>query len=164
MKSYEKSLIGGKQIAICHIAKAQLGLSEKEYRAALLKVGATTSKQLTFRRYYALLRRFQADGFTPTYGRVYNAPPKTSLDRQEMLAKIGTQLGHMNLTWNYANAIAKHMFKVDRVRWCLPEQLHAVIAALEYKRRKQTGEEPSESEKRMLNRASKAIKRRGKAQ
>jgi phage gp16-like protein len=41
-------------------------------------------------------------------------------------------LESLNLTRQYADAIARQMFKVDLVAWCNPHQLQKIIAALTY--------------------------------
>ena len=129
--------IGKKELAIIHIAKQQLGMTEAEYRAALKKVGASTSKDLSYPQHEKLLRQFQADGFVMVSKTAYNKPPRTSWDKEPMLKKIGATLAALNLKWNYADGIARQMYKVDSVSWCTPEQLHSIVAVLEkYKRRK----------------------------
>jgi phage gp16-like protein len=49
----------------------------------------------------------------------------------EQRRKIEALLADMKLEWAYADALAKHMFKIERVAWLLKsEHLSAVIAAL----------------------------------
>jgi phage gp16-like protein len=129
--------IGKKEIQIIHVAKSQLMMTDEEYRAVLRSVGVSTSKDLTYPQYEKLLCRFRADGFILTAKKHSGRKDtKASWDKEPMLKKIGALLAAMGLSWKYADSIAKHMFKVDLVSWCAPEQLHSVIAALEYKRRK----------------------------
>jgi hypothetical protein len=75
-----------------------------------------------------------------------------------MLKKIGAILGDLKKTEAYADAIARRMFHVDAYRWCDPEQLHKIIAALEYTRNKMNGEGPTES----IARKVKKIQRRNR--
>jgi phage gp16-like protein len=35
--------------------------------------------------------------------------------------------------------MAKKMFKIDRVDWCKPDQLHKIVAALSYHQKRKTG-------------------------
>lgn len=127
-------LIGNKEKAIIHIAKQQLQMTEGEYREALSEVGVASSKNLTFPQYEKFLQRLKADGFVleGEQGR----RPRAAWDREPLLKKMGALLTEMKLSWNYADGIARHMFKVDSVSWCAAQQLHSVVAALEYKRRK----------------------------
>jgi phage gp16-like protein len=129
--------IGKREYAIIHIAAKALGLSDDVYRDLLQALfGARTSKGLTFRQYRKLMDRFQADGYR-WYGRKrktpFVQPPAASWDKAPMLKKIAAILGNLGLQWHYADGIAKHMFGIDAVLWCAPEQLHKVIAALEYR-------------------------------
>jgi len=128
--------IGTKEIRIVHVAKSQLMMKDEEYRAVLKSFGVSTSKDLCFSQYEKLLLRFRAEGFVLKSGNTRRRHAKASWDKEPMLKKIGALLASMKLNWKYADGIANHMFKVDVASWCTPEQLHKVIAALEYKRRK----------------------------
>jgi len=131
--------IGNREKAIIHIAKAQLGMAETEYRAALNAVGVTTSKNLTFYQFDKLMKNFKAEGFHPTSKKKNFVQTTAVWDKAPMLKKIAAQLNSMNLRWKYADGIARHMFKIDSVSWCNPTQLHKVVAALEYKRKSTAG-------------------------
>jgi len=129
--------IGKKEIQIIHIAKSQLMMNDEEYRSILKPFGVSTSKDLTPLQYEVLLRKFRADGFILTgKKKSYRNHSKAVWDKAPMLKKIGALLSTMKLEWNYADSIAKHMFKVDVTSWCTPAQLHSIVAALEYKKRK----------------------------
>lgn len=148
----KRGIIGNREKAIIHIAKQQLGLTEEEYRRQLKAVGVTSSKQLGWVSYNELILRFQAQGFVLRTGKrkKFVAPPPAGLDRQKLLKKAAAILGDIGKGWYYADAIAKHMFKVDACRWLRPEQLHAVVAALEYKRNQVLGTGPEKSFKRTV--------------
>lgn len=52
------------QISLIHVAKARLGLSDDDYRAALVNHGgAASSRELTAAGFNALMRHFAACGF-----------------------------------------------------------------------------------------------------
>jgi phage gp16-like protein len=132
-------LIGNREKAIVHIAKQQLGLTETEYRAALQKIGVASSKNLTFPQYEEFLKTLKAAGFVLNGKKKapsYIPARKTTWDKDPLMRKIGALLMGMKLSWNYADGIARRMFKVDCVSWCVPDQLHSIVAALEYKRRR----------------------------
>ena len=40
--------------------------------------------------------------------------------------------------WEYADGMAKKMFKVEKLIWCTPQQLHKLVAALEYAKARAT--------------------------
>ena len=65
----------GKQTALIHVAKTQLGLGDDDYRAVLLReAGVETSRDLDNDGFDAVMARFKALGFKPSdtprsYGR-----------------------------------------------------------------------------------------------
>lgn len=135
--------IGKREIAILHIAKAQLMMTEEEYRAILKTFDVTTSKDLSIQKYNQLLRKFQADGFILTTRKKISCRNRSagSWEKEPMLRKIRALLSTMKLSSKYSDSIAKHMFGIDNTTWCTPAQLHSIIAALEYKKKKLTLEE-----------------------
>ena len=64
-------------------------------------------------------------------------PPAAVKGRQ--LEKIGALLADAELSWAYADGIAKRMYGVERVRFCSPEELQSVIAALAKRKLKRDG-------------------------
>lgn len=154
--------IGKKELAIIHIAKAQLGWTDEEYRHTLKDgFGVSSAKDLTSKQADRLISRFQAEGFvivSRQKRRTLDKQPVSSgnWDRLPMLRKIGAILSDLGKTEAYADGIAKRMFKVDAIRWCNADQLWKVVAALEYTRNKLTGEGPTESKDRKYRKARKA--------
>jgi len=58
------------QITLLHVAKSKLGLSDAEYRAALVHIcGVTSSRELDTGGFEALLGFFEYLGFTPLTAR-----------------------------------------------------------------------------------------------
>ena len=152
---YRNGRIGWPEIKLVHVAIGQLGMSDPEYRRLLTEVaGVTTSKNLTHDQRDELVRRFQSLGFVMTTNlhkqKTWKAKPAASICKDDLLRKIAAILGDIGLEWNYANGIARRMWKVDSCSWCLPEQLHSIVAALEYKRNKVMGLKPEQSLKREL--------------
>jgi phage gp16-like protein len=47
------------------------------------------------------------------------------------VAKVGAILAETDKSWNYAHGTARQMFKVHRVEWLRPDQLHRLVAALQ---------------------------------
>lgn len=126
-------MISRKQIALLHVAKAQLGMSDEVYREMLGSVGVTSSVQLTAPQFDELMRRMESGGFRtvskkPKGARVWKVKAGSDLELQ--LGKIKALLTVMNLHDTYADGIARQMWGVDRVEWCRPDQLRGVIAAL----------------------------------
>ena len=117
--------INNKQKALIHIAKSKVGMTNDEYRDLLGSVGVTSSKDLNQAKFDVLMKRFKDLGFTSK--RSGNLGSK---DR--MMRKVDAVLSELGLTRQYADAISRHMFKIDLVAWCNPHQLQKVIAALTY--------------------------------
>jgi phage gp16-like protein len=120
-----------RHIALIHVAKSKLGLSEEDYRAMLNSVGVTTSKDLDHLQFDEVMRRFEAAGFRNTGrngGR--KRPPRPVSSKEKLTKKIGAILADTGLPWSYADGIAKKMFGLDSVRFCNETELWKVAAAL----------------------------------
>ena len=128
--------ISQKQIALIHVAKAQLGLSEEVYREMLGSVGVLSSLQL--------MQRMEAGGFRATGGkarseswkRVHKSAVKSGMHRQPpmgteaMIRKIEAILAEFKLGWDYADRMARRMFGIDRLAWCDAGQTYKILQAL----------------------------------
>lgn len=125
-------MISRGKLAQIHIAKAQLGLTDDEYRAILARtVGVNSAKQLTNRNVGYVLAEFRRLGFVPKpakkAGRKAPRPPAT---RQVVMSKVEALLADAGLPWAYADGMARHMFKVERVDWLDDAQLQKLMQAL----------------------------------
>lgn len=133
-KPYVKKDYKQQEIAKIHIAKQQLGMDDDTYRELLTAIGGVkSSKDLTALGRAKLLGHFKAAGFKAT-----NPHPKrpNTADTKPQLGKIEALLADMGLPWDYALAIAKQMYKKDRLEFCTARELGGVITALV----KKTGE------------------------
>ena len=52
-------------------------------------------------------------------------------EKKALLSKIEAHLSDAKQPWAYADGMAKHMFKVDKVEWCSEDQLYKIVQALE---------------------------------
>ena len=133
-----------RELAMIHIAKSQLGMDDGAYRDMLWTLGRVrSSADLDYAGRQRVLEHLRKCGFTPR-------PPKperpkdpawswvnnAAADRQPMLRKIAVMLKDRDREKAYADGIAKHMFGVDLVEFCAPDQLRRIIAALEYDARR----------------------------
>jgi phage gp16-like protein len=110
------------QLAVIHIGKKALALSDEAYRELLSRVAQVHSAadlDETGRRTVLVKRSHK--------GRPLNMD---SPDRGAQLGKIEALLLEANRPWAYADAIARRICRVEKVAWCTPEQLRKVIAAL----------------------------------
>ncbi|WNL39846.1 regulatory protein GemA [Halomonas sp. PAMB 3232] len=125
-------MISKGKLAQIHIAKAQLGLGDEEYRAILARTaGVSSAKDLTNRTVGAVMHEFRRLGFEPKpakkAGRKAPRPPRS---RQNVMSKIEAMLTHAGRPWTYADGIAKRMFNVERVDWLDDDQLHRLMTGL----------------------------------
>jgi phage gp16-like protein len=131
----KQALIGNREKAIIHVAKAQLGMSDEDYRDMLASVGAASSKELTYPKYAEVMRRMKAGGFKVRSGGPRR--PEPAPERRALYGKIEAILADAGLPWAYADALAKQMFGIEMCQWCTPDQLWRIVAALSiYMRRK----------------------------
>ena len=122
-----------------HIARRDLGLDDDVYRSILARVaGVRSSKELTPRQIGRVLAEFERLGWVqkpstkPAAKRTGRAAPNPSDERQALVGKIEAQLAEAGRPWEYADGMARRMYKVERVEWCGPDQLRGLVAALAY--------------------------------
>lgn len=136
INKYRKS-----DLAKIHLAKKELGMDDETYRAMLQSVaGVTSAKDLDAEARRKVLDHLRSCGMkfkrssTPRYpGKPHN------MDAQ--LEKIEALLADMNLPWSYADAMAKRMYKVDRIAWLKDQkQYQGIITALVKKQKKFAGD------------------------
>jgi phage gp16-like protein len=131
-------------LATIHAAKKQLGLDDDTYRdivervaAAAGEPGIRSSAELSVQARRDLVQELlRLGGGTPAKRRHPGRP--ATIEPGSMLTRIEQLLTAMQLPWAYADALAKHMYRVDRVAWLTTvDQMRGVIAALdaEQKRR-----------------------------
>jgi len=125
-------MISKNKLAQIHVAKAQLGLSDDEYRAILARTaGVSSAKELTDRNVGAVIHEFRRLGFQPKAPKRAGRVPN-NLYRDEMVAKIEAQLSELGASWGYAEAIARRQTGIARIEWLKTEkQYRGVIAALD---------------------------------
>jgi phage gp16-like protein len=122
-------------LAAIHVMTKQLRMDRGTYEAMLMRVsGVRSSADLNATgraKVVAELRRLGA----PRRDRNKGVP--ANIANEPMLRKIGALLVELQAPWSYADAIAKRMHRIPFVAWVRkPEQLRAIIAALDAKRLK----------------------------
>lgn len=124
------------ELAMIHMAKAQLGMDDDTYRSMLENVTKTSSNpgkrsaaDLDDADRKKVIEHLKAKGFKVSKKGVRTMRPAP--DKAELIAKIRAQLITAdNKPDSYADGMAKRMFKVDRYEWCNPDQLHKIVQAL----------------------------------
>lgn len=131
------------ELAKIHIAAKELGMDDEQYRAVLWTVARVDSaKDLDSAGRAAVLDHLRSRGFKSaatgqTRKRPYYPGVPHNIDNDEQLRKIEALLADMGLSWSYADAIAKRMWKVERVAWVRSwPRKRAIITALTYEQRK----------------------------
>ena len=124
-------------LAKIHIAKTQLGLDDDTYRALLARVaGVHSAKDLSPRQVGRVLAEFERLGWKPkaaAKGKAQGrAAPNPAAERKKLVGKLTAQLTEAGRPWEYADALALRMFKVERVEWCDTDQLYRLVAAVAY--------------------------------
>ena len=125
-----------RELALIHIAKKQLGLDDGTYEAMLWTCGRVkSSKDLDYAGRQRVIEHLKNKGFKVDKAKVKHAGRPHNMGsetRGPQLSKIEALLADAGREWAYADGMAKHMFKVDRVALCHEGQLQKLIAALTY--------------------------------
>jgi phage gp16-like protein len=124
-------------LAKVHIAKKDLCLDDGTYRMMLDNLfGVDSSGKLSLKQLDELLGHMASRGFVAV--KKGDARPSDSAARgKPIIAKIGALLAELgqregrHVSWNYAVGILKRQSGVMRLEWAKPEQLRAVVAALD---------------------------------
>ncbi|WP_448093570.1 gp16 family protein [Pseudomonas lini] len=126
------------QLSKIHIAKKDLGLDEETYRSILGRVaGVRSAKDLNPRQIGHVLAEFARLGWTSTSAKqTGRKAPTPAPDREKLMGKVEAFLAEAKRSWAYADGMAMRMFKVERVEWLDPQQLHKMVAALTYDARR----------------------------
>lgn len=137
-----------RDLKLIHIARRDMAWDENTYRAMLERItGKTSAAALTARERKAVIDDFVRLGWKIKSRKGHRHPGNVPKDRQRLLYKIGAYLADAGRTWAYADGVARNLCKVDALRFCTPEQLHKIVAALEYdqkRRRKKAANTPPE--------------------
>lgn len=123
-----------RQLAAIHIGKKALQMTDDTYREMLRTVaGVDSSAKLDDVGFRVVLDHMRSLGFVDGKARrSHKGRPRNmdSPERGNQLKKVEAMLLDANLTWAYADGIAKRMFGIERVSWCDSQQLRAIITAL----------------------------------
>lgn len=116
-----------------HIGKNELKLDDNAYKMLLLEaVDKPGCSMMTESELMTVLQTMKAKGFvvkSKKYGKRPTAS-KTAPNRQGLMNKIGALLYQSKKPWDYAHAIAKRSFSIERVQWLTDDQLHKLVQML----------------------------------
>jgi phage gp16-like protein len=142
-------------LKLIHVALRQLGMDDATYRGILWACGRVTSaKDLDHAGRQLVIEHFKRCGFKVQAKQAHPGRPTNlnSANRGPLLSKIEALLADAGRPWAYVDGMAKKMFGVDRVQFCHEQQLHRLVAALIYdkKRRARKGEGDAKEESSRL--------------
>jgi len=119
------------ELAKIHLAKKALGLDDDAYRDVLKNVcSVDSSATLDSKGRFKLLKHFESLGWTNTRPK-YGNKPNAGKGKEALMSKVEALLADSRLPWSYADAMAKRMFKVEKVAWLDAVQLRKLVAALQ---------------------------------
>jgi len=114
------------------MAKKELGLDRDTYEDVLWTVARVRSAaDLDSQGRFKVIAHFKALGWKPKGGRRWGRKPAVTGNKTAIMGKLEALLADNRLPWKYADSMALRMFKVDRVAWLNPAQLHKLVAALQ---------------------------------
>ena len=126
-----------KQRQLIGIACAKLGIDKATKEDMLMeRFGRASTCDISLVQAEEFLKELAGRGFKMRRRRHKPDIQRAKLSKQAMLEKIEAYLAEAARPWNYAHGMAKKMFQVDRLEFCTADQLHRIIAALEYDARR----------------------------
>ena len=121
-----------KMMQLVHIGKNKLGLDDGTYREMLYQVtGKSSSKDCTAAALRKVVDHMEKHGFKVTPAKKHQTKkPDAAAAKKALVDKIEALLTVGKKPWEYAETMAKHMYKVDALTFCTPRQLRGIITAL----------------------------------
>jgi phage gp16-like protein len=133
-------MIAKKKLAVIHIAKAQTGMTDEEYRDLLSGFGVASSKDLKAKDFDKLMARFERLGFRTTSPRRRKVK-NLRMGRAAMMSKIEAILLDLGYDWKYVDAIARKRFGMDAVQWLDDEGVRKIMQMMIYHQKRREAKE-----------------------
>jgi len=118
------------QVKLLNVAIGRLKLDRADIKA---RFGVKSTKEMTVAQFDEAMTHFAACGFE--YRPKKELSPRVAAVqriKQAYIAAIETALEALGRPWAYAEGISRQMFKVGKLEWLKPWQLHKVQIALIY--------------------------------
>lgn len=123
-----------RQIALLHVGKNKLNMSDAEYRCALIELaGVTSSLELDWAGFELILAYFEWRGFTPSKPRGPNygeRPGMASFAQIELIRALWHEWTQGKGTEDSLNTWLERVFRVSSLRFLKAETAPKVITAL----------------------------------
>lgn len=121
-------------LAKIHLGKTQLGLDDDTYRQMLKNIGGVDSaKDLDNAGLSNVIKHLRKSGAkfqSAKHGKKPHNLNSLTAETAKLLGKVEALLTDMKLSWNYADGIAKQMYKKDALAFCSSHELIGIITAL----------------------------------
>ncbi|PKL96799.1 MAG: hypothetical protein CVV18_00350 [Gammaproteobacteria bacterium HGW-Gammaproteobacteria-8] len=129
------------ELARIHAQQHQLGMDDEAYRAMLERItGERSAATLGIAGRQAVIAELLRLGASRKRADTQSSQRKKprALERSAYLRKINALLTDTDKPWEYAHAIAKRMFGVDRIDFVSAANLRKIVAALAIDARRQS--------------------------
>lgn len=128
MKPHQR--INPAQVKLLNVALGRLGLDREDFKA---RFGVKSTKALTLSQFEAAMQYLADCGFEYKPKKEPSARvAAVARIKQAYIAAIEGLLANLDRPWAYAEGISRRMFRVGRLEWLKPWQLHKVQIALIY--------------------------------
>lgn len=116
-----------------HIGKSKLGLDEETYRDMLrAHGGASSTTEMDVAQLERVLAHMKSAGFKAVPAKSRKTPHNLGKgDKGDLMKKIEALLTDAGKPWGYAIAMARRMYKKERVEFCDANELAGIVAALD---------------------------------
>lgn len=116
-------------ISAVKMGQNYLAWDDETYRAVVARItGKTSATKCSFKELGLVLDYMHEQGFPKN--RKHGRRPEVPENREHILKKIEALLADAGRSWNYAEGMAKKMFKRDAVQFLTYEELDKLMVAL----------------------------------
>lgn len=138
--------INPQQIRLIHTLKGALALDDATYRDILAGYRVESSKELSYQAAKALTDDLTQKAIAAGVWKRKSAPRGKGKRPQNMtgpeyraaqLQKIEALLTVGGKPWQYADALARRICKVEKIAWVPEEELYKIITALRYQAKRE---------------------------
>lgn len=130
-------MISNAKKAVLHIAKAQTGMTDAEYRDLLAGVGVESSKDLNNRTFALVMKKFGALGFKSTSQAKRRKVSNLPQGKAPLMKKLEAIILDMGLSWAYVDSIARNRFKVAKAQWLEADNLRKLVQMMAVHQKRQ---------------------------
>jgi len=131
-----------KQITLIHVAKSKIGMTEEDYREMLhTRFGVNSSRELKQDQWDEIYSHFKNCGFVPHHksAKKSGMHKRPACDKASLTSKVEALLADMDLSWAYADELAKRICKVEKFSFVPRDDIYKIITALRKHQEKTRG-------------------------